>query len=562
MRKLLVLFVLVGGLYGFIGKVSKTALQTGDIQITLTPNAISNGKSIPADFMGLMFPLADVTAVIGSSSTNLNPIFLNLLSQLTQYGNAPMSIRIGNTNLNYTSQRKGALIGLAKATNVRYILGVNMLKTNATYYTDTIAPLLSSIPPSSLHAIENGNEADLFKNIPGWDYNAFLSQYGVFQGYMSGIGQPKIAAPVWSGTNSAFSNSNLNSFVSNNVSKLAFVDMHFYATSNCKTSPPSGVLLAENQVTGGPNFYASSITNAHNNNLGFRLTEWNSSSCSGTPGVSDAFESALWLLDGAYTWVNAGLDGMNVTTNNNSFYSPFYFQSTSPNGISTYQLNNVAPIYYGMKMFMQSTQNKAKLVSVQTINTNNYNVKAWATVDETNTVRVLLINKDVNFTGTIDLALSGYGPGTGYRLTAPTYSSQNGLAYAGQTYDGSSNGNPLGTQTTETYTAPSGQNGHYFVSFNKAEAVLIEFRPEKASSSDLGLQVFPNPSSGKIMVSYPVSIENAMLKIISSTGQIVHKSRINTLDFQSTIDIQKFPSGVYIVVLESGTNRQCQKFIK
>lgn len=477
MRTFIMFLVLLSGFFGCKKAKPVAKPQVGEIQITLTPAAISNGTNIQADFMGLMFPLTDVTAVIGNSSSNLNPIFLKLLGQLTQYNNAPMSIRIGATALNYSTPRREALAGLANAANVRYILGVNMFKNNSSYYTDTVAPLLSSIPASSLYAIENGNEADIVKDIPGWGYDAFLTQYGNFQQHMSNIGQPKIAAPVWTGTNPAFNNTNLNNFVNNYVSNLAFVDIHNYATSNCKTSPSSGVLLAENQVTVGPDFYASSIANAHNNNLPFRLTEWNSSSCGGTPDVSDAFESALWLLDGAYRWLKVGLDAVNITTSNNSFYSPFYFQSVTSNGISTYQLKTVSPVFYGMKMFMQSVQNNAKLVNVQTGNTNNYNLKAWVTVDQKKTVRVLLINKDVNFSGTVDVALSGYGQGKGYRLTAPSYSSKNGVTYAGQTYDGSIDGNPVGTQITETYASPAGQKGHYFVKFKTTEAILLEFEP-------------------------------------------------------------------------------------
>lgn len=540
-------------------KISASNLQTGNIQITLTSASINSGTSISPDFMGLMFPLTDVTAVIGNSSTNLNPIFQNLLGQLTQYSSAPMIIRIGNSTLNYTTQRKGALAGLANATNIRYVLGVNMLKTNTSYYTDTVAPLLTAIPASSLYAIENGNEADLFKNIPNWDYNSFLTQFGTFQGYMNNIGQPKLAAPVWSGTQSAFNNTNLNSFVNNNASRLTFVDMHNYATSSCTTPPGVGVLLAENQVSYYPGYYASSITTAHSKGLDFRLTEWNSSSCGGAPNVSNAFESALWFLDGAYRWINVGLDGVNLTNNNaSSFYSPYYFHSTSTSGIYTYSLDSVMPIYYGMKMFMQSVQKNAKLVSVQTVNTNNYNVKAWVTVDQVNTVRVLLINKDDNFAGTVDVTLGGYSSGKGYRLTAPSYSSKTGVTYAGQTYDGSVNGNPIGTQITETYTSPTGQTGHYFVSFTKPGAVLIEFdsvQTEISSNESNALKVIVD--KGKIRISSTDAIRNVIITDICGKALIIKNGQFN---YEETIDVSPY-KGIYLIKIETVLGVSSQKLL-
>lgn len=76
------------------------------------------------------------------------------------------------------------------------------------------------------------------------------------------------------------------------------------------------------------------------------------------------------------------------------------------------------------------------------------------------------------------------------------------------------------------------------------------------------LSIFPNPASDKIVVSHPKSVDSSTLKIISSTGQNVYTSKINALDSQTTIDIQNLSSGIYLVVLESGKDKQYLKFIK
>lgn len=76
------------------------------------------------------------------------------------------------------------------------------------------------------------------------------------------------------------------------------------------------------------------------------------------------------------------------------------------------------------------------------------------------------------------------------------------------------------------------------------------------------LSVFPNPASDKIVVSHPKAVGTSTLRIISSTGQNVYKSEISAVDSQTTIDIQDLSSGVYLVVLESGKDKQYLKFIK
>ena len=78
------------------------------------------------------------------------------------------------------------------------------------------------------------------------------------------------------------------------------------------------------------------------------------------------------------------------------------------------------------------------------------NLKAWATVDASGTPRLVLLNKDETSTGTVDIALSGYSHAHIYRLTAPSYLSTSGVTFAGQTFDGSTNGVIQGTQTIES----------------------------------------------------------------------------------------------------------------
>ncbi len=118
---------------------------------------------------------------------------------------------------------------------------------------------------------------------------------------------------------------------------------------------------------------------------------------------------------------------------------------------------------------------------------------------------------------------------------------------------------------TYTYTDEnfSGQNAYYRLNQTDIDGTSSYSRVIylKHDSAD-NLSVFPNPASDKIIVSHPNSTAYSTLKIIASTGQNVYQSKINALNSQTTIDIQNLSSGIYLVVLESGKDKQYLKFIK
>jgi hypothetical protein len=102
------------------------------------------------------------------------------------------------------------------------------------------------------------------------------------------------------------------------------------------------------------------------------------------------------------------------------------------------------------------------------------NIKAWATIDANQTIRLLLLNKDQNASGPVSIALAGYGQATITRLTAPSFSSTTGVTLAGQTFDGSADGTPQGTAYSEI-AQPS--SGVYTIALPAVSAALITLQP-------------------------------------------------------------------------------------
>jgi hypothetical protein len=190
----------------------------------------------------------------------------------------------------------------------------------------------------------------------------------------------------------------------------------------------------------------------------------------GEAAISNAFESALWAIDTMFGYANAGVDGVNWHTGNGGAYGAFAFDIRSSDANNTYTLTSVRPLYYGLMFFQAATANGAHLLPV-TLGT-QANLTAWATIDASGTPRLALINKDENSTGTVDIILGGYSHAQVYRLTASSYLSTSGVTFAGQTFDGSTDGVIQGTQTIESVDLA---NGLFQIHMPITSAALVVF---------------------------------------------------------------------------------------
>jgi hypothetical protein len=91
-----------------------------------------------------------------------------------------------------------------------------------------------------------------------------------------------------------------------------------------------------------------------------------------------------------------------------------------------YRLRAVLPLYYGLLFFAEATAHQARLLPV-TLET-SANLKGWATQDPTtDSVRVAILNKDQEASGTVRLTVPGYTADTVKRMGAPSCSATTGI---------------------------------------------------------------------------------------------------------------------------------------
>jgi hypothetical protein len=476
------------------GSVQQTTMVT--VMTTSTPvasvqiNPSAMPTPIAPNFLSIGVQVGDTTSMVGTSSSNVNPIFEQLLKNLSQYANAPLLIRdlADEQNVNdYNQGRLGAISQVGQDLGTRFFIGVDFGDDDVTTATGQAQQLAAALPGSELEGIELGNEPDLYGNSgerpPGWNYSEYLSEYQQFApALISASGGVKLSAPVWAGLSSSWMD-NLESFISGEASTIAMVTVHHYSGTACNgATEPADYLLTEPAVDGdtqpltGPVGIPVYLPAAQQAGIPFRIGELNSINCGGELGVSNSFSSALWAMDIAFSYANVGVSGVNFFSpgdpNQANAYTPFDFTFTSGSGVNTYAVRNINPLYYGLLMFAQTVQNKAQLLPVSLIT--QANIKAWATIDGTQTVRLLLLNKDQNASGAISIALTAYAQASVTRLMAPSYSSTTGVTLGGQTFDSSTDGTPQGTVYSEISQPVSGV---YTIAIPAISAALLTVQP-------------------------------------------------------------------------------------
>jgi len=108
-----------------------------------------------------------------------------------------------------------------------------------------------------------------------------------------------------------------------------------------------------------------------------------------------------------------------------------------------------------------------------------------------------------------------------------------------------------------TYT--SGETEDYLVIFRRPSTGIGEIKNVD------NLQIFPNPSTGMITVSFnaTANINEAKLTVTNTTGQRVFQESYNQLSgmFNKTINLTGQPSGVYFVTMEADGTKTVNKIV-
>jgi hypothetical protein len=453
------------------------------------------GQAMPDGFLGVSFEFRALHQYTGRDPRAVDPVLVQLLDGLAP-GSAP-SLRVGGDSTDGTWWPIPGMIppggiyyrltpgwlrtahALAADLRTRMILGINLEAGRPAIAAAEARAFVSGIGRRYIQALEIGNEPDLYGVFPWYrDRRGHLhrsrgSHYSLadytseFDHLTQALPHIPLAGPAVSGPGWM---RKLSGFIGHEP-RLGMVTYHRYPLRACTTDasqpsfPTISHLLADSSSAGLANALAPFVAVARRHHLPFRLTEINTASCQGQPGLSDSFASALWGLNTMFNLARQGVDGVNFHMLPGSHYELFS-PSQTPSG--AWQAA-VHPVYYGLDLFAQAFPVGARLV---TVTAPGGPTKVWATQAGDGTLRVTLINQDPAAEHDVQVQIpNSTTAGTLETLTAPSISSTDGVTLGGQSFGSETSTGTLPGPLLTTPVTPV--TGSYTVPLPSASAALL-----------------------------------------------------------------------------------------
>jgi hypothetical protein len=369
---------------------------------------------------------------------------------------------------------------LVHEANARTILGINLEQDDVTASAAEARALVSAVGPSSVMALEIGNEPE-FYNHNSWYVTRLgavvhgrSSTYGVlgylrdFTRYAAALPSYPLAGPA---TGGALWLQSLAPFI-RRAPRLGLVTVHLYPLQRCVSPevpederPSIANLLAPTATVGLAERALSSVEEARARGLEVRVDEMNSVACRGSAGISDTFASSLWILASLLEMAKEGVAGVNIHTLPGAVYQPFELTAT---GGGPRQWT-VTPMYYGMLAFADAVPPGSQLLKLG--GEPRPGISTWAVLTPNHLVNVIAINEGAQ-AATIPVAVPrAQGAATITRLQAPSLTAPAGVTLGGASFGPTTSTGVLSLAPALPHLQPVG--GTYEVRVPAASAVVV-----------------------------------------------------------------------------------------
>jgi hypothetical protein len=453
---------------------------------TIDVDATHPGTVIADDFLGLSVEWFSVDTYLGDGRGGVRPEVVKLLAAFTGEAHR-VSVRIGGNSqddswwnpsalprpagvsFDITPQLLATLGALQSAVGNRLTLGLNLALGDPVNASALVAAARAAIAPGGVAAFGLGNEPDSYApshRPAGYDWPTYLGEVHAFaHAVSSAAGAQPFLWPELAG----HWNDQLAQQIPAEIG-ISIVSTHAYPYSVCDGLPaPRPADLLRDYATSEPAIgVASLVTAAHAAGMTFRLGEMNSVSCGGAPGVSDTYASALWAADAVMQLASVGVDGVNfhggAPAGGVSHYAAFVIGA---DGEPT-----VRPLYYALRLLSLFTARHGRPIPI-TLGSET-GIHGYATLGDDGAVRVLLLSIGRGAAQSFKLRSTGaYANATLVRLHASALEATNGLSLAGQTWDGSLDGAPVGALVNESLDR---QDDGWYVPLPQYDAAVITLR--------------------------------------------------------------------------------------
>jgi hypothetical protein len=356
---------------------------------TVSFRSVETAARVDSRYAGLSYEKNDLAVPL---FTGDNAALIRLFRLL-----GPSVLRIGANQVDRSSwngvipdltpfgpEQINALAAFVQATQWQVIYGVNLSTNTPANAADEAAYVAARLGPSLL-AWEIGNEPDLFVRHgyrpEGWGYEEFLEEWLAYRAAMSAA-SPGVP---FSGPAASFEVERYVVPFARDVEGLAMLTSHYYrgdrddpdSTLRLLLQPHRGLVTELNGMVQAAS--AAGIP------MGMRYDEANSFFGGGVPNVSNAYGTALWVMNFMFTCAINGCTGVNMHGGGSG---PGYTPIADRGGVVV----EARPEFYGIVMFAQAAQG-VPLEGVVAA-TSAINLTTWGVRRDDRGLNAVLINTD------------------------------------------------------------------------------------------------------------------------------------------------------------------------
>lgn len=370
---------------------------------TLSVTAVASGTVGP-EFIGLSYDKTFLNSVpeFLASNTNLAALYKLINLGVVRFGDGSNDVWTpagkGQTAGQTSQVDVNNLASFLKIAGCQCLYGINLggygpgaatygVATTPTLAAEEVAYVSQELG-SSLYGIEIGNEPDAYINTffaglsPKWNVSDLESVWTTFRNAIVGsTPNAPITGPLC-GTVLPVITVWMEPFAAAEGNDLSVLTQHYYRGNAAATPTYTVAELVAPDTTLISSFLQPLQQTAQSIGKPYRISECNSYYNGGLAGVSNAYASALWVIDFMYNCAQYGSAGVNFHGGSNLNYTAII----DSNGTIT----GVRPLYYGILMFALAGQG-----TLYTTNLSAGSLNATAYAVKTSTgLNIIINNKD------------------------------------------------------------------------------------------------------------------------------------------------------------------------
>ena len=267
-------------------------------------------------------------------------------------------------------------------TNWKVLYGVNLATSTPALAAAEVAYVQSKLGPAVM-GFQMGNEPDQYflSYFPtGWDLAAFEARWEQFRSAIQATTPAAILTGPTAG--GAVTTWTVPFVLGASGRHISLLTQHYYRGNGYSASATVHNLISPDPTVAAECVALRSAVSPLN--MPFRFSETNSYLYGGAPGLSNAYASALWVIDHLFHIALGGAVGVNMHGGDMGYYTPI------ANAGST--VLEARPEYYGLLLFSLAGQGTLLKTG---LSTTHLNVTMYAVRTSSGATNIVIVNKEI-----------------------------------------------------------------------------------------------------------------------------------------------------------------------